>query len=109
MAKPKMIFVIFLATAALIQAFPQAGDSEKQETFDAMDKDGDGLLTKKEFRKGAKAQEGFDETIENRDLNEYFDGLDTNSDNKLNFEEFSADPSGKRWFDGWSFCLFWCG
>merc|ERR1712212_358343 len=66
MAKPKMIFVIFLATAALIQAFPQAGDSEKQETFDAMDvKDGDGLLTKKEFQKGAKAQDGFDETIEN--------------------------------------------
>ena len=37
----------------------------KQETFDDMDKDGDGLLTKKEFRKDAKAIDGFDEKIEN--------------------------------------------
>ena len=59
-----------------------------------MDKNKDGLITKKEYRKGIKAankaNKNPDETITNKKLNELFESLDSNKDGKLNISEFSA-------------------
>merc|ERR1712212_211293 len=100
-----MIFVIFLANAIAIQALPKAGDSKEnylRENFDTMDTDGDGFVSKKEFRKGVhavyEADEDSDEAISNKKINEYFKSLDSNDDKKLDFEEFKATGSQKRFW-----------
>ena len=85
-----------------------------QNSFENLDKDGFGFVTKLRFRKGAKRllkyQEDRDERIRNnkrnKRINQYFDLLDKNDDNKLNFEEFKATQTEEGW---WSkYCLFSC-
>jgi len=115
MARSLIIFVTFLAAVLVIQAFPQkpaspAEKSEdiKQKSFNRLDRNKDGVITKKEFRKGIKAvnkaQENPDETIDNKKINGVFESLDRNKDGELNLDEFSKSGTTNRsyWWSNWA-------
>ena len=59
--------------------------------FDKIDKNGNGLLSKREFRRATKAANNAKddpENLTNKQINEAFEYLDQNNDNKLDFNEF---------------------
>ena len=58
-----------------------------EEQFKALDKDGDGFLSKDEYLAQAKSPE------QKEKLEKKFAQLDTNGDGKLSLEEFCAQPA----------------
>jgi len=100
MAKLIIWFFCF-ACLLVIQAYPQDAstqtsltDEEKEELFQKIDKNGDGSISKKEFRKYIKAankdKDNPDESLTNEKINEAFDAIDTDGNKEMSMEEFKA-------------------
>merc|ERR1711988_1620941 len=66
-----------------------------EKMFRKFDKNGDNLISRREFRKGMKALRKNLEQAENlsrSELNQAFNSLDRNTDGKISFEEFKNVP-----------------
>ena len=69
------------------------------EEFMKFDKDGNGFISKREFRRATRAlNKGLEdpEKITRKQLNEAFKILDENDDRKLDFDEFKNLPQISR-------------
>jgi len=117
MAKSLTISFIFLAVICVIQAYPQAMssqttliDTQKEELFQKIDKDGNGWISKRELRKYVKAAnkelEEPKEGITNKSINEIFDVIDTDGNKKVNLEEFKSVEANIPKKRGWNISLF---
>ena len=82
--------------------FFQSGDNPpppSNEEFMKFDKDGNGFISKREFRRATRAlNKGLEdpEKITRKQLNEAFKILDENNDRKLDFDEFKKLPQISR-------------
>ena len=68
---------------------------ELEKIFKKFDKNGNNLISKREFRKGMKAfRKNLDqaENLSRSELNQAFNSLDENTDGKISFEEFKNVP-----------------
>ena len=68
---------------------------ELGKIFKKFDKNGNNLISKREFRKGMKAlRKNLDqaENFSRSELNQAFNSLDGNNDGKISFEEFKNVP-----------------
>merc|ERR1712241_604070 len=108
---PKTLLIFAIILAAAIQAYTQEEEEKEkefplkriiakhngyneevhQEIFEQYDKNGNGLVSKREFRRAMKAinrdQENPDETLTNKKLNKLFEDYDINEDNKIDVDE----------------------
>ena len=86
-------------------------DTQKEELFQKIDKDGNGWISKRELRKHIKAaNKELEEPMEgvtNKSINEIFDVIDTDGNKKVNLEEFkSVEANIPKTRGDWSISLF---
>jgi len=72
------------------------GNFGSQKFFSKFDKDGNGFISKAEFRKKMKAvMKKLGHEMNRKDLIEAFDRIDSDEDGKIAFEEFKVIPNIK--------------
>lgn len=89
------IKVILLISMTLGCSFgqdtPASSAPNLVKTFRSFDKNGDNILSKREFKKGMialKKNLGENERLSRSDINQAFNSLDESKDRKLSFDEF---------------------
>ena len=65
-----------------------------RKLFETFDKNGNGFISKREFKKKMKSYiDILGQDVTNEEIMEFFDEIDSNGDGEIDFEEFKAFPN----------------
>ena len=74
-------------------------EAKQRRTFEKWDRDGDGLIKKRQFRRKFKRLDKKQKNpanFTNKEINQAFEALDFNKDGNLDFEEFKRGNIAQR-------------